>query len=107
MFDVHQSPISSTSSRRQYFTMQYERETVISADTSKPSVQSSVRHHARTCLRVVVHTVCIGQDSPPLHHEATAAAAVLPLALPWEGEVRLCVDAEHLRPCVKHSWNGA
>jgi hypothetical protein len=41
--------------------------------------------------------VGVGQDPAPRYHEAAAAAAVLPLALPGQAEVGLSVYAEHLR----------
>lgn len=51
---------------------------------------------SRMHLRVVVHAVCICEDASALDYEAAAAAAALPLALPRQGEVGLCVDAEDL-----------
>jgi hypothetical protein len=40
--------------------------------------------------------MCIGEDAASLSNEAAAATAVLPFALPWEGEVGFCVGAEDL-----------
>ena len=40
--------------------------------------------------------MCVGKDAPPRGNETAAAAAELPLALPWEGEVGLRMGAEHL-----------
>ena len=44
----------------------------------------------------MLHTMCIGQHSAAADHEATAIAGELALALPWQGEVGLRVDAEDL-----------
>jgi hypothetical protein len=51
------------------------------------------------CLCVIVDRVGVGEDPaavPRRRHEAAAAAGVLPLALPRQGEVGLCVDAVDL-----------
>jgi hypothetical protein len=59
-----------------------------------------------TDLCVVVHAMCVGEDAASCDHEAAAAAAVLPLALPRQAIVGLSVYADHLPGCAGGGQEG-
>lgn len=61
----------------------------------------------RSCLRVVVDRVGVGEDAVLCNDEPAAGGRALPLPLPRQGKVWLGVGAEHLPQQTQPNWINA